>query len=302
MSSETPSNPTISVVIAARNEATHVREAVESVASQRGVSFELIFVDDHSDDGTKEIVEAVAADHSVIKVYSNPKRGKCSAFNFGVSQATGRFVCIFAGDDIMPAGSLLERYLAVENEPDDVCVVGVCKLVTMSDIKKFDGHLIPRAKGRGTLSGVSPLMNRKALAQIFPTPEELPNEDTWMELAVLHMPGWRVIHSDTICCLWRVHAGNSVNMTVSFEEFNRKISVRMGALRLFMQKFGSQLDSAQKETLQRKITIEDARRQGDWLGVLSAGGSVVDRLRALSVTNATMYSIRRRLYGLLSGW
>ena len=69
-----------------------------------------------------------------------------------------------------------------------------------------------------------------------------------------------------------------------------------------MQKLGFTLARAQKETLQRKIRMEDARRQGDWLGVLSEGGSVVDRFRALSVTNATMYSIRRRLYGLLSGW
>jgi len=302
MSCQREFRPEVSVVIAARNEAKYVRQAVESIVQQHGVLLELIFIDDHSDDDTKSIVEAIAADHDVVKVFTNPKKGKCSAFNYGVSLAKGRFICIFAGDDIMPQGSLSQRYQLVANEPDDICVVGLSKILSMSDIKKFDGHLVPRAQGRGALSGVSPMMNRMAADVIFPTPEILPNEDTWMELAVLHLPGWKIIHSDVVCCQWRVHSGNSINMTVPFEEFNRKITIRMEALHLFMKRYGAELDSVQKKDLQSKIAMENARRRGDWLGVLQSGGSMVDRLRALSSTNATIYGLRKRLYGLLSGW
>ena len=299
---QTDNAPSVSVVIAAHNEASYLHETLTSILLQSGVSFEVIYVDDHSDDDSFEIARVLAQKHSQLRIVQNPKRGKCSAFNFGVSLAKGRFVCIFAGDDVMPAGSLRERFEAVALEPDDVCVVGVSKLITMSNVNRFDGHLIPRAKGRGALSGVSPMMNRKAISLIFPTPEELPNEDTWMELAVLHMPGWRIVHSNTICCRWRVHAGNSINMTMSFDEFNRKITLRMEALRLFMQRFSNEMDSAQKEALQRKIDMEDARRRGDWRAVLCTGSGLVESLRALSITNATMYGIRKRLYGLLSGW
>lgn len=302
MSSIFQYTPSVSVIIAAHNEEAHVGEALISIANQKDISFEVVFVDDHSDDGTMSIVEAIAADYSHVRVYRNPYRGKCSAFNFGVSQSKGRFVCIFAGDDIMPAGSLKERYDAVASESDDRCLVGVCKLVTMSDDKRFDGHLIPKVKGRGALSGVSPLMNRKAVSVIFPTPESLPNEDTWMELAVLHMPNWKIIHSDTVCCQWRCHAGNSINLTLPFAEFNRRISVRMDALELFMGKFGSELDKDQYRALQAKIDLENARRRGDWWAVLRSRAGLIDRLRALSMTNAIMYSIRTRFYGLLSGW
>ena len=202
----------------------------------------------------------------------------------------------------MPQGSLSQRYAAVADEPDEHFVVGVSKLVTMSNIEKYNGHLIPRAKGRGALSGVSPMMNRNALAVIFPTPEELPNEDTWMELAILHMPCWRIIHSDIVCCRWRVHSGNSVNMLVPFEEYNEKITVRMNSLRLFMNRFGSELDHVQRVAVQRKIDLEDSRRRGNLRGILVSDCSLVDRLRALSIANATMYSIRKKFYGLLSGW
>jgi glycosyltransferase involved in cell wall biosynthesis len=295
-------NPSLSVVLAARNEALHLEEALKSILMQDGVEFELIYVDDHSNDNSLEIAKELSRMYPRLKIEKNPKRGKCSAFNFGVGLASGRFVCIFAGDDVMPAGSLKARYDAVAAQSDDFCVVGVSKLITMSEMKKYDGHLIPRAKGRGALSGVSPLMNRKALSKIFPTPEHLPNEDTWMELAVLHMPGWKIIHSDTICCRWRVHVGNSVNMAVSFQEFNRKITIRMEALTLFMQKFGVEIDLIQKEVLQNKIALEEARRRGDWRSILRSNCGLVDRLRALSVANKPMYTIRKSLYGLLSGW
>lgn len=292
----------ISVVVAARNESAHLFEALTSILMQDFIDFEVIYIDDHSTDHSIEIAKKLAKIYSNLRVVVNPKRGKCSAFNFGVSITNARFVCIFAGDDIMPNGSLRERYEAVANESDEICVVGVSKLITMSKIKKFDGHLIPRGKGRGALSGVSPMMNRRAVKIIFPTPEELPNEDTWMELAVLHMPNWRVIHSDVICCRWRVHSGNSVNMLVPFEEFNNKITIRMNAMKFFINRFGDELDNEQRVALLNKINLEEVRRRGDWLGVLKSSCDLVDRLRALSATNALMYEIRKRLYGLLSGW
>ena len=292
----------VSVVVAAHNEALHLHEAISSILSQVGLSFELIYVDDNSTDCSLEIAEKISKNDKRLKIFKNKNKGKCSAFNYGVSLTSGRFICIFAGDDIMPEGSLEARYDSVAREPDEKHVVGICKLITMSENRKFDGHLIPRAKGRGALSGVSPLMNRNVAAVIFPTPEILPNEDTWMELALLHMPNWKIVQSDTICCRWRVHSGNSINLTLSFLEFNRRISVRMEALNLFMDKFGSSLDDFQRGTLQAKIEMEKARRRGDWFGVLRSNVNFIDRLRAISYTNATMYVIRARLYGLLSGW
>jgi glycosyltransferase involved in cell wall biosynthesis len=294
--------PEVTVVMAVRNEELHVESAVKSILDQEGVSLELIVVDDNSTDMTHEILLQLSGQEPRMRMVRNPKIGKCAAFNLGVAEASGRFICIFAGDDIMPAGSLHERWRSISNESDEQCMVGLSKLVTMSEIKKFNGHLIPRGRGRAALSGVSPLMNRKAASQIFPTPEQLPNEDTWMELAVLHMPGWRIVHGNTVCCQWRVHSGNSINMSLSFSQYNQRITARMEALRLFMEKFGTVLDIAQREALQKKIDIESARRRGSWFGVLTAGGLLVDRLRALSVTNAAMYELRRRFFGLLSGW
>ena len=293
--------PCVSVVVAAKNEELHVEDALRSILGQQGVTLELIFVDDSSEDGTPGIVTRLAQEDPRIRVMRNPRRGKVAAFNEGVAAATGRFVCIFAGDDIMPPGSLAARHDAIAGTDDALPVVGVSKLVTMSDVKRFDGHLIPRAPGRGALSGVSPLMNRRSLALIFPVPETLPNEDTWMELAVLHLAGLQVIHSDIICCQWRVHAGNSINMMLPYDRYNERYTARMRALPLFLEQNRSRLDAEGLRVLNARAHCETRRAKGDVLGVATSPVGLVEKLRALSTAHRALYAVRRRVFGLLSG-
>lgn len=292
----------VSVVIAARNEAVHIDNAVSSVLAQRGLRFEVIVIDDGSTDATPEILSSLAAVHEDLRVIRNPGRGKNAAFNYGLSLARGRFACIFAGDDIMPPGSLAARWNAVRHTRDDHPVVGLCKLVTMSDNKKFDGHIVPRRRGVGALSGVSPLMNHLALSKMFPVPETLPNEDTWMELALLHFTDWEIVHSDIIGCAWRVHAGNSINMLASYDEYNHKISIRLGALRLFYDEHHTKMPEESRRLLRAKVRCEDHRVRGSVIGILTSGVGIVDKLRSLSIANRPLYELRRAFFGLLSGW
>lgn len=147
-------------MIAAKTEEKIVEDAIHSVLDQADVDFEPIFVDEGSTDQTRAIVQATQ--HPRLRVCQNPKSGKCSAFNFGVSLAEERFVTIFAGDDIMPAGSLAARFHAVSSESDSSPVVGLCKLQMMSNDPREDGHVVPKAPGVGILSGVY-LFNRRAL-------------------------------------------------------------------------------------------------------------------------------------------
>lgn len=53
--------PAISVLIPARNEAASIRAAVEAALNSRGVTLEVIVLDDHSEDATAAIVRRLAA-------------------------------------------------------------------------------------------------------------------------------------------------------------------------------------------------------------------------------------------------
>src|SRR5258708_28544315 len=47
--------PTVSVIVPARNEEACLRSCLQSLVTQTGVAFEVIVVDDHSTDRTREI-------------------------------------------------------------------------------------------------------------------------------------------------------------------------------------------------------------------------------------------------------
>jgi glycosyltransferase involved in cell wall biosynthesis len=292
----------VSVVVAARNEEEHLSEALHSILVQEYVQLELIFIDDNSTDSTYSIAVGISHSNNKIRVFKNPKNGKCSAFNFGILQATGEYVCIFAGDDIMPPGSLAIRVGEMKKCGAAASMVVLSKILSFSNDKRFDGILTPRRKGAGALSGSSPLMTRKIANTIFPVPEHLPNEDTWMELAILYLPGIELRHLDVISCMWRVHAGNSINMSSSYKEFNAKISLRMTALSIFSQRFGHLLDPAKRRHLNSRIECEDARVKNSIILIMLSKVGLLDKLRALSTANRFFYAVRVSAFKALSGW
>jgi glycosyltransferase involved in cell wall biosynthesis len=292
----------VSIVMAVKNEEKYILDALKSIISQKDVSFEIVLVDDNSDDRTFQIVKDFSLTNPLLKIFSSPGVGKVAAFNYGVEMSTGNYICLFAGDDLMPVGSLSARLNIMENNDSVLPVVVLSKLKTMSDDSKFDGHLIPKRSGVGALSGVSPLMNRHCLNLIFPIPSDLPNEDSWMDLAITYMDSIKKVHSNIICCMWRVHSGNSINFQANFDVYNSKISPRLAAIPKFHSATLSRHDISKRAELLARVACEDARLKGNIWGILISGAPVKEKLRSISIVNKFFYSIRKKLYGLLSGF
>jgi glycosyltransferase involved in cell wall biosynthesis len=290
----------VTVVMAARNESVYVKSAVSSILNQQGVLFELIFVDDNSTDNTLEQVTALAEADNRLRVFVNPHPGKAQAFSYGVSLAQGQFVCLFAGDDIMPEGSLAARYDIVKAFADE-CVVGLSKLKTISDDPHFDGMVTPKAKGKGGFTGVSYMFSKKALNVVFPIPFELPNEDTWIEACLLYLPNIKLVHSDIISCHWRVHSGNSINMQGSFSEYNSKLTPRLKAFQILYDRDKDLLPLKNKRRLKGRVDCESARVRGSIVGVLLSNTGIVEKLRAISAINSFFYNLRKRMFKIFSG-
>lgn len=292
----------VSVVMAVKNESRYIEDALNSIVSQEGVDFEVVVVDDHSDDDTYDQILRIAGKNPGIRPLRNPGRGKVAAFNAGAALAGGRFVCLFAGDDIMPPGSLASRWAVVADLPESKPAAGLFKILTMSEDKRFDGKLVPRAKGKGNPSGQSPLMNRAMVDLLFPVPESLPNEDTWLEIALCHTDLVFVRHSDVICCHWRVHEGNSYNLNTPFAEFKRRMVSRWKAYDLFRARFIGRLTPKDVLGLGRMAECVRYYEEGRVWPLAFARIGLVDRLRMLATINPVPYSIRRTFYGLFSGW
>ncbi len=110
--------PQVSVVIPCRDAEAWVGETVASVVSQAGVSFELIVVDDGSEDRSAEIATASAG--GKLTLIRQAGSGVSRARNAGTAAATAPFVQYLDADDVLLPGTLAARVSALERHQADV--------------------------------------------------------------------------------------------------------------------------------------------------------------------------------------
>jgi len=91
--------PIVSVVMPVRNRPVLVAEAIASVRRQTLDSWELLVVDDGSDDDTPDVVAAIAAEDSRIRLIRQDSLGVCAARNAAIDAATGAYVAFLDSDN-----------------------------------------------------------------------------------------------------------------------------------------------------------------------------------------------------------
>lgn len=91
----------ISVIMPAFNSADYIKEAIESVINQTYRNFELIIVNDGSNDNTENIVRSFVEKDSRIKLINQENRGVAMARNLALASASGEWICILDSDDCL---------------------------------------------------------------------------------------------------------------------------------------------------------------------------------------------------------
>jgi dolichol-phosphate mannosyltransferase len=109
-----PSEPLLSVVIPARNEADNLAELIPEIAAAVGaIPYEVVIADDGSTDGTEAVVEGLAARGlPVRRVVHRRSLGQSAALFSGTRAARGRLVLTLDGDgqnDPKPIADFIAR-------------------------------------------------------------------------------------------------------------------------------------------------------------------------------------------------
>lgn len=118
----------LSVIIPVRNRCRTIADAVTSALSQQSASkFNVIVVDNHSTDGTSEILAGLSASDPRLVIIT-PERddlGIGGCWDLAInSPRCGRYVLQLDSDDTYSSDDVIERFLAKFSERDYAMVIG----------------------------------------------------------------------------------------------------------------------------------------------------------------------------------
>ncbi|MDC0596901.1 glycosyltransferase [Candidatus Pseudothioglobus singularis] len=102
----------ISVVMSVHNNAKTLQSAIDSICAQTFANWELIIVDDYSQDESRNILGINSKNNKIKTIYNKKNIGLAKSLNLAVSMSDGEFIARMDADDIsMP--ERLERQLAI---------------------------------------------------------------------------------------------------------------------------------------------------------------------------------------------
>jgi len=118
--SEEVSEPYVSVVVPARNEAGNIPQIMARVP-EMGAGTEIVFIEGHSRDKTYEAIEAAIANHPErnCKLFRQSGVGKGDAVRLGYTRASGDILMILDADLTVPPEDLPRFYKALVSGKGD---------------------------------------------------------------------------------------------------------------------------------------------------------------------------------------
>ncbi|MDA7771006.1 glycosyltransferase [Candidatus Pelagibacter sp.] len=109
--------PLISVIIPTYQRSDKLKIAIQSVLAQTFVNFEVLIMDDGSEDGTRDIVNSFK-DHRIFYSWQKNTGGPASPRNNGIKIAKGEWIALLDDDDAWAENKLDEVSRQINNKND----------------------------------------------------------------------------------------------------------------------------------------------------------------------------------------
>ena len=113
-------NPKVSVVIPCYNDKDYIQETVQSVLNQTFQDFEIIIVDDGSNEATKKVLSGLK--NGKLQIITQLNQGLSAARNNSIKQARAEYILILDSDDTFDK-HFLEKAVAILDENQNVGAV-----------------------------------------------------------------------------------------------------------------------------------------------------------------------------------
>ena len=141
--------PLVSVCIPAYNNASYIKETIESVLNQTYQNIELVIADDQSKDNTVEVIKSIRDDR--IRLYENEKNlGMSGNWNHCLELCNGEFIKLLCADDLLAKDAIEKEAKALMEHPEVVMAESDTRFIDMNG--KFKGTY-RRYHSKGAVDG-----------------------------------------------------------------------------------------------------------------------------------------------------
>jgi glycosyltransferase involved in cell wall biosynthesis len=143
-------SPEVSVIIPCYNCVRFVRQTIDSVLMQDGVSFEIIAVNDGSTDGTLALLESIP---EIGKVITQTNSGSGAARNTGAAAARGKYLHFLDSDDLLLPGAM-RTLVALLDDTEAGFAYGQATWIDVDGKRTTDSTMGYHSPGKNTMQAV----------------------------------------------------------------------------------------------------------------------------------------------------
>lgn len=183
----------VSIIVPIYNVEKYIRQCIDSILNQSMKDWELILVDDGSEDSSGNIADEYAAVDSRISVIHKKNGGASSARNAGLDVAQGEYICFVDSDDWIEEDYLKHLYEACVMHHADVTVCGY---------KECNGEIVKSVISGGEKN--TPTTGKDAINRLY-TQDYISTVVVWNKLYAgklferIRFPEG-MIHEDEVVC------------------------------------------------------------------------------------------------------
>jgi len=138
--------PKVSVIIPTYNRSEILKKSIGSVINQTFEDFELLVMDDGSDDNTQEVVRSFA-DKRILYARNESNLGVVGARNKAVSNSNGEYIAFLDDDDIWMPDKLERQTRLMEQSPSSIGAIYTGFYTVDDEINKIVKVMVPRYRG-----------------------------------------------------------------------------------------------------------------------------------------------------------
>lgn len=184
--------PTVSVIITTYNRAQFLKEAIESVLNQSYQDFELIVIDDGSEDETQEIVDSYG---DRIEYHFQKNAGISCTRNRGLEHAKGEYIAFLDSDDLWKRHKLRMQMEFFERNAeshicytDEIWIRNGLRVNPKKTHQKYSGWIFHHCIPLCIISLSSAMMRSRLFQSVGLFDEQLPvceDYDLWLRVSLI---------------------------------------------------------------------------------------------------------------------